>query len=124
MPDLGFDPLSVLGCDEGEFRTLMRGRAVTPGEVEAAACRHYRWRAHIHDEDAYWVTVPRAAAILGVSSAAVRRLLARGCLPSLTHVSGVHLIARRDVEELREHGAAGSPRPARPPHQPGPRSGS
>lgn len=125
MPDLGFDPLAVLGCDEEEFRTLMRGRAVTPGEVEAAASRHYRWRAHLHDEDAYWVTVPRAAGLLGVSSTAVRRLLSSGRLPSMTHVSGVHLIARRDVEELRERGFPGTGHPgARLPRQSGPRSGS
>lgn len=100
MTPLGFDPLSVLGCDEDEFRALMRGRPVTPGEVEAAAARHYRWREHIHDDGSYWVTVAEAARIIGVSSTGVRRLLGAGRLPHLTHVSGVHLIARRDAEQL------------------------
>ncbi len=100
MTGLGFDPLSVLGCDEDEFRTVMRGRPVTPGEVEAAARRHYRWRAHLDDDDSYWVTVHEAAQILDTSTTTVRRLLAAGRLPHLTHVSGVNLIARSQVHAL------------------------
>ncbi|HET8560985.1 MAG TPA: helix-turn-helix domain-containing protein [Marmoricola sp.] len=96
-----FDFLSVLGCDEAEFRTVMRGRPVTPGEVEAAARTHYRWREHVHDHDSYWVTVGEAARILGSSSTAVRRLLQHGEIQHIVHVSGVRLIARRDVESLR-----------------------
>jgi hypothetical protein len=115
MTRLGFDPLSVLGCDEEEFRTLMHGRPVTPGEVEAAARRHYRWRRHVHDHDSFWVTVPEAARIIGVSATGVRRLLDEGRLPQLTHVSGVHLIARVDAEALAsdpDTRALGTLRPA------------
>lgn len=115
MTRLGFDPLSVLGCDEDEFRALMHGRPVTPGEVEAAARRHYRWREHLHDDDSYWVTVAEAARIIGVSPSGVRRLIDEGRLPQLTHVSGVHLIARADAEAVaRDPGtrALGTLRPA------------
>jgi len=111
MSPLGFDPLSVLGCDEDEFHTLMHGLPVTPGEVEAAASHHYRWREHVHDADSYWVTAAEAARLLGTSPAAVRRLLATGRLPYLTHVSGVRLMVRREVEQLA--GASTTPR-ARP----------
>ena len=95
-----FDFLSVLGCDEDEFRSVMRGRPVTPGEVEAAARAHYRWREHVHDGDSYWVTVGEAARILGATSAAVHRLLQRGQIPHIVHVSGVRLMARHHVEGL------------------------
>jgi len=115
MTRLGFDPLSVLGCDEDEFRAVMHGRPVTPGEVEAAARQHYRWRAHIHEDDSYWVTVTEAAGIIGVSTTAVRRLLAEGRLPQLTHVSGVHLIARDDAEAMARDPGRRSPGWLRPP---------
>jgi excisionase family DNA binding protein len=111
---LGFDPLSVLGCDEEEFRALMHGRPVTPGEVEAAARQHYRWREHRHDDDSYWVTVPEAARIMGVSPRAVRRLIDAGRLPHLTHVSGVHLVARVDAEALARDPGTHTPGTRRP----------
>ena len=102
MPQPRSDFLSVLGCDEHEFRSLMRGRPVTPGEVEAAARRHYPWRQHVHDHASYWVTIGQAARILGSSSTTVRRLLEHGEIPHIVHISGVRLMARRDVEGMRQ----------------------
>jgi hypothetical protein len=98
-----FDFLSVLGLrDEDEFRSVMRGRPVTPGEVEAAAREHYRWREHVRDRDSYWVTVGEAARLLEEPPAAVRRLVDRGRIRSIVHVSGVRLMPRHDVEQLAQ----------------------
>lgn len=95
-----FDPLAVLGCSLEEARDWLGNRRVTPGEVEAAAARHYRWRAHLHDDDSYWVTVGQAAGIIGISRAEVVRLVEARRLPSITHVSGVRLLRRDRVREF------------------------
>lgn len=95
-----FEPSRVLGCEPGQARALLRGKRVTPGEVEAVATRHYPWRQHTHDPDSYWVTVGQAAQLLGVSTTAVRRMVERHRLPHVVHASGVRLMRRHDVEAL------------------------
>src|SRR4051794_1300419 len=40
------DLVTILGCTPEEAARLLRGRPVTPGEVEAAARVHYDWRRH------------------------------------------------------------------------------
>jgi excisionase family DNA binding protein len=111
-----FDPLRMLGCDETEFRELMHGRRVTPGEVEAAVSTHYRWREHVDDHDSYWVTVPAAARMLGTSVGTVRRMLDAGRLPYVALDGGVSVIERQRVESLAD-ARRRSGKPARLPHQ-------
>ena len=62
-----FDPVAVLGCSPAEAADLLRGRRVTPGEVETVALEHYDWWRHLHDPASYWVTVSRAARLLHLS---------------------------------------------------------
>lgn len=101
-----FDPTRVLGCEASQARDLLRGRRVTPGEVEAVAIHHYPWRRHTHDPDSYWVTVGQAASIIGLSPTAVRRLLDRNRLAYVVHASGVRLMRRDEVESLAATRAA------------------
>jgi hypothetical protein len=95
-----FDPVSILGCTPDEAKSLLRGRVVTPGEVEAVARSHYPWRKHLGDDTSYWVVTSQAARILGVSSAQVSALLDRRRLYFVTHRSGVRLMRRHEVEAL------------------------
>lgn len=100
MTTRSFEPIRMLGCEPGRAQQLLRGRRVTPGEVEALAMRHYPWRRHAHDPDSYWVTVGQAAEILALSPAGVRRLLDRHSLAHVRHETGVRLMRRADVEAL------------------------
>ncbi len=93
-----FDPAHVLGCAPAEAAALLRGRRVTPGEVESVAMTHYSWRSHLRDSDSYWVTVSQAAQILQVSPQQVKRLLDEGQLPHVVHVSGARLMRRRQIQ--------------------------
>jgi hypothetical protein len=93
-----FDPAHVLGCTPDEAAALLRGRRVTPGEVESVAIRHYSWRSHLNDPHSYWVTTSQAARVLRVPPQQVKRLLDEGQLRHVTHVSGVRLMRRRDIE--------------------------
>jgi hypothetical protein len=92
-----FDPLPVLGVTASEAGELLRGRRVTPGEVESVARRHYPWRRHLHDPSSYWVTVSEAARLLHCAPGSVRHLLETGALPYVEHVSGVRLMRRAQV---------------------------
>jgi hypothetical protein len=94
-----FDPTEILGCSSAEATALLRGRRVTPGEVESLAMSSYDWRAHLRDPRSYWVTVSEAARILHSSPSRVRRLLDDDRLPHLTHLSGVRLMRRHQIEE-------------------------
>jgi hypothetical protein len=107
MASRPFEPVKVLGVEPARAQQLLRGRRVTPGEVEALAARHYPWRRHTHDADSYWVTVGAAAEILGVAPTAVRRLLEHDRLPHVVHATGARLMRRSDVEALasRSRGA-------------------
>lgn len=100
MPATTFDPASILGCSPDEARTLLRGHVVTPGEVEAVAQRHYRWRKHLHDDRSYWVVVSQAARILRKTPDEVTTLLNQRRIPYVTHRSGVRLMRRTDVESF------------------------
>lgn len=95
-----FDPTHVLGCSRQQALEHMRGRPVTPGEVEAVAMRTYSWRRHVHDAASYWLTVGQAARLLGSSPAQVRSLLDHRRLRYVVHASGVRLMRRADVEAV------------------------
>ncbi|CAN5563201.1 hypothetical protein BH10ACT10_BH10ACT10_26660 [soil metagenome] len=94
-----FDPVHILGCTPDEAASLLHGRRVTPGEVEALAVLYYDWRKHALDPRSYWVTVVQAARILRMSPVVVRTLVDSGGLPSVRHASGVPLMRRRENEE-------------------------
>ncbi len=102
-----FDPVQVLGCSPEDVVPLMRGRVVTPGEVEGVALRTYRWRQHLHDPRSYWVTVGQAAAILGRSRSDLDRLLLEHRVAYCVHADGVRLLRRHQVQllarQLRGH---------------------
>ena len=103
-----FDPAHVLGCSAEEAQALLRGKRVTPGEVESVALKHYAWRRHVRDPQSYWVTTTQAAEILDVSSEAVRRQLDERRLPHVVHASGVRLMRRQQIERLADlHGRQG-----------------
>ena len=95
-----FDPVAVLGCTPAEAELLLRGRRVTPGEVESVAQAHYEWWRHLHDPRSYWVTVTQAARILHLSPSQVGRLLDTDRLPHVRHVTGVRLMRRHEVVAL------------------------
>jgi hypothetical protein len=99
---LTFDPLHVLGTDAEQAAALLRGRPVTPGEVEALAMTSYPWRRHARDPRSYWVTPGQAADILQVSTQTVRQLLDRDRLPHGIHVSGVRLMRRHDIQTIAQ----------------------
>ena len=82
------DLVTILGCTPEEAARLLRGRPVTPGEVEAAARIHYDWRRHLHDPDSYWLTISQASRILGMRPKAVRKLLDSHRLPHIVHAIG------------------------------------
>lgn len=94
---LTFDPTAVLGCTEAEVVRLLRGRRVTPGEVESLALTHYDWWRHLHDPHSYWVTVSRAARILHLSPSLVEQMLDEDRLPYVAHVTGVRLMRRHEI---------------------------
>lgn len=99
------DAAHVLGCSEEEAESLLRGRRVTPGEVESIALRHYSWRRHVNDPDSYWLTASRAAAVLRIPQWRVKQLLDSGRLPYDTHVSGVRLMRRRQIQAIADAGS-------------------
>jgi hypothetical protein len=104
------DLVAILGCDAEEAAHLLRGRPVTPGEVEAAARVHYDWRRHVNDPHSYWVTISQASRILGLRSRSVRRLLDSRQLPHITHATGVRLMRRHEIVAI----ASRSPGPVLP----------
>ena len=104
------DLATILGCGPEEAARLLEGRPVTPGEVEAAARIHYDWRRHLNDPDSYWLTISQASRILGLRPKAVRKLLDSKRLPYITHVSGVRLMRRHEIESI----ALRSPHPVIP----------
>jgi hypothetical protein len=98
-----FDPVRVLGCTPEEAADLLRGRRVTPGEVESIACTTYQWWRHLRDPRSYWVTTSQAARLLHLSPGVVRRLLDQDRLPYVLHTSGVRLMRRHEVLERSRH---------------------
>lgn len=101
-PTHTFDPVHVLGTSTEQAVELLRGRPVTPGEVEAVAMTAYPWRRHVRDPHSYWLTAGQAADVLGVSPTAVRQLLDHNRLPHVTHASGVRLMRRSDIASIAE----------------------
>jgi hypothetical protein len=94
------DLVTILGCSPEEAARLLRGRPVTPGEVEAAARIHYDWRRHLNDPDSYWVTISQASRILGLRPKVVRKLLDQHRLPHMVHATGVRLMRRHEIEAI------------------------
>jgi hypothetical protein len=94
------DLVNILGCGPEEAARLLRGRPVTPGEVEAVARIHYDWRRHLDDPESYWVTITQASRILGLRPKAVRKLLDAERLPHITHATGVRLMRRHEIEAI------------------------
>jgi hypothetical protein len=78
---------------------MLRGRRITPGEVEAVARSHYNWRQHLNDDESYWVVTSQAARILGMAPRQVTAMLDRRELPFLTDLQGVRLMRRSDIED-------------------------
>ncbi len=98
-----FDPVRVLGCSQAEAAELLRGRRVTPGEVESIALSTYQWWRHLRDPRSYWVTTSQAARLLHLSPGVVRRLLDEERLPFAVHSSGVRLMRRHEIIERSQH---------------------
>jgi len=92
-----FDPVRVLGCSEAEAADLLRGRRVTPGEVETVALTTYQWWRHLRDPRSYWVTTAQAARLMHLAPSVVRRLLDQDRLPYVVHTSGVRLMRRHEI---------------------------
>jgi hypothetical protein len=111
MSPQAFDPVLVLGCTEEEAAALLRGRRVTPGEVEAIALTTYQWWRHLRDPRSYWVTTSQASRILHLSPSVVRQMLDADRLPSVLHSSGVRLMRRHEVVELARRRSADPDRP-------------
>lgn len=53
------------------------------------------------DDDCTLLSIPEAAAILGVAKATVRRLIAKGRMAAVAH-GGRFLIAEEEVERVRQ----------------------
>ena len=92
-----FDPVRVLGCSEEEAAELLRGRRITPGEVETVALSSYQWWRHLRDPRSYWVTTSQAARLLHLAPSVVRRMLDQDRLPYVVHSSGVRLMRRHEI---------------------------
>ena len=92
-----FDPVRVLGCSEDEAAELLRGRRITPGEVETVALSSYQWWRHLRDPRSYWVTTSQAARLLHLAPSVVRRMLDQDRLPYVVHSSGVRLMRRHEI---------------------------
>ncbi len=99
---LRLDLASILGCSPEEATALLGGRPVTPSAVEDVARTHYDWRRHVHDPDSYWLTITQASLVLGLRPRTIRRLLDTDRLPHITHVSGVRLMRRHEIEAIAE----------------------
>ena len=101
-PSQRFDPTHILGCSRGQALELFHGRPVTPGEAEAIAETSYPWRRHLQDRGSYWITTSETARLLHLSAPQVKRLLDRGRLRHVRHVSGVRLMRRAQIVALAE----------------------
>jgi hypothetical protein len=101
-PSQRFDPTHILGCSREQALELFHGRPVTPGEAEAIAETSYRWRRHLHDPGSYWITTSETARLLHLSPPQVKRLLDRGQLRHVRHISRVRLMRRTQIVALAE----------------------
>lgn len=101
-PTQRLDPSHILGCGREQALQLFNGRPVTPGEAEAIAEKTYPWRRHLHDPGSYWITTSETARILHLSAPQVKRLLDRGQLPHVRHISRVRLMRRAQIVALAE----------------------
>lgn len=114
-PPTGFvtvaEACKILGCSHLIYRRLTREGRIPPRDesrhrtlpraaIEELAAEIYRWRHHIDDPDAYWVTDEPAALILKVERYLVEPILAGERIPYVDHVDGVRMYRRRQVEEV------------------------
>ena len=104
-----FDPVRVLGCSEDEAAELLRGRRITPGEVETVALSSYQWWRHLRDPRSYWVTTSQAARLLHLAPSVVRRMLDQDRLPYVVHSSGVRLMRRHEIIHRSQQGFGPEP---------------
>ncbi len=104
-----FDPVRVLGCSEEEAAELLRGRRITPGEVETVALSSYQWWRHLRDPRSYWVTTSQAARLLHLAPSVVRRMLDQDRLPYVVHSSGVRLMRRHEIIHRSQQGFGPEP---------------
>ena len=104
-----FDPVRVLGCSEEEAAELLRGRRITPGEVETVALSSYQWWRHLRDPRSYWVTTSQAARLLHLAPSVVRRMLDQDRLPYVVHSSGVRLMLRHEIIHRSQQGFGPEP---------------
>jgi hypothetical protein len=101
-PTQRLDPGHILGCGREQALQLFNGRPVTPGEAEGIAEKTYPWRRHLNDPGSYWITTSETARILHLSAPQVKRLLDRGQLPHVRHISRVRLMRRAQIVALAE----------------------
>jgi len=114
-PPTGFvtvaEACHILGCSHLTYRRLTlegklpprdetRHRTLPIDMIEAAAAEVYRWRRHLNDPSAYWVTHEPAARLLNVGLDQVEVVLAGERLPYIDHVDGVRMYRREQVEEV------------------------
>ena len=114
-PPTGFvtvaEACHILGCSHLTYRRLTlegklpprdesRHRTLPIDAIEAAAAEFYRWRRHLNDPNAYWVTDESAARILNVGVEQVEPVLAGERLPYIDHADGVRMYRREQVDEV------------------------
>jgi excisionase family DNA binding protein len=120
-PPTGFvtvaEACRILGCSHLTYRRLTREGRLPPRDearhrtlprpaIEAVAAEIYRWRRHVDDVDAYWVTDEPAARILNVEPGLVEPILAGERVPFVDHVDGVRMYRRVQVVEVAANRAA------------------
>lgn len=100
---------AILGCSTSTVRRyVVAGRLACHGgryehrslsltDVEQFATQVYRWRRHVDDPAAYWVTGQAAADVLGLSRARVTQLAVRDRLPFVVHCDGTRLYRRAQL---------------------------
>jgi len=108
---------SILGCSKSAARRriLAAGissagryehRSLSRATVEQLALTLYRWRDHLGELDAYWITGQRAADVLGVNVARLNALAVKGFIPHETHADGTRLYRREQLEVVARARAA------------------
>jgi excisionase family DNA binding protein len=114
-PPTGFvtvaEACKILGCSHLTYRRLTNDGRIPPRDasrhrtlpraaIEQLAAEIYRWRQHVDDPAAYWVTDEPAARILNVEAYLVEPILAGERIPYVDHVDGVRMYRRLQVEEV------------------------
>ena len=72
-------------------------RSLSRATVEQLALTLYRWRDHLGELDAYWITGQRAADVLGVNVSRLNQLVAAGRVPFEVHADGRRIYRREQL---------------------------